>query len=53
MITIKEVITVTYDEPLADEYEKKLKAEDGWTRTDDTVAMTFSRTQWFRTGETE
>lgn len=53
MITIKEQITITYDEPLADEYAKKLKEEDGWVETGDTVAMTFSRIQWLGTKKTE
>ena len=54
MITIEERITVTHDEPLAQEYSKHLSEKDGWQISEDTTAVTYKRIQWFGIkGETE
>lgn len=54
MITIEERITVTHDEPLADEYSKRLLEKDGWLISEDTTAVTYRRIQRFGIkGETE
>lgn len=53
MITIKEEIVISHDEPLLSECEKKLTKENGFYRSEDTVAVTFIRIQFFKGGETE
>ena len=46
MITIEERITVTHDEPLAQEYSRYLLEKDGWQISEDTTAVTYKRIQW-------
>ncbi|MBQ6559437.1 MAG: hypothetical protein IJL85_01265 [Erysipelotrichaceae bacterium] len=53
MITIKEEITITQDDPLAEQIEGKLTKQDGWYMTETTVTKTFKRVQFIGTGETE
>lgn len=54
MVTVKEEITVTHDDKLAEEYEKQLTEKDGWKRTDTTVSTTYSRVRYLNMrGETE
>lgn len=46
MITIEERITVTHDEPLAQESCKHLFEKDGWQISEDTTAVTYKRIDW-------
>ena len=54
MITIEERITVSHDEPLAQEYSRHLLEKDGWQISEDTAAVTYKRIQRIGLkGETE
>jgi len=53
MITIKEEITITQDDPLAKQIENKLTEQDGWHMTETTVTKTYKRVQFIGIGETE
>ena len=46
MITIEERITVTHDEPLAQESCRHLLEKEGWQISEDTTAITYKRIQW-------
>lgn len=46
MITIEEKISVSQDDPLAEQIENKLTEQDGWHMTETTTSKTFKRIQW-------
>ena len=46
MITITEVITVTRDEPMAKMYDEVYTKENGWSKEECTVSVTYRRIQW-------
>lgn len=49
MITFKEEIVITHNDPNADVYRKELKAEDGWHIEADTIATSYTRETICRT----
>ena len=56
MITIEERISVSQDDPLAEQIESKLTEQDGWYMSETTVTKTFKRVQIIgitETGEEE
>lgn len=53
MITIEEKISVSQDDPLAEQIENKLTEQDGWHMTETTVVKTYRRIQFIGIGETE
>lgn len=53
MITIEEKISVSQDDPLAEQIENKLTEQDGWHMTETTVAKTFKRVQFIGIRETK
>ena len=46
MITIDEKISVSQDDPLAEQIESKLTEQDGWHMTETTTSKTYKRIQW-------
>lgn len=47
MITKKEIITITRDDPLAERCDEVFTKENGWTKEECTISVTYTRTQWF------
>lgn len=53
MITIEEKISVSQDDPLAEQIKNKLTEQDGWQMSETTTTKTFKRIQWIGMGKTE
>ena len=47
MITKKEIITITRDDPAAKLYDGFCTKQNGWTKEECTVSVTYTRIQWF------
>jgi hypothetical protein len=47
MITKKEIITITRDDPLAEKCDEVFTKENGWTKEESTVSVTYTCEQWF------
>ncbi len=46
MIYVQEKVAFTHDDPLLPECSKALTKENGWRRSEDTVAVVFVRETW-------
>lgn len=46
MITIKEIVSVTRNDPLVDVYKSQLTGGNGWVIREDTTQVTFENTQF-------
>ena len=46
MITKKEIITITRDDPRAKVFAEVLTEENGWTKEECTVSVTYTHIQW-------
>ena len=46
MITKKEIITITRDDPMAKVFAEVLTKENGWTKEECTVSVTYTHFQW-------
>ena len=54
MITIKEIITITRDDPRAKVFAEVLTEENGWTKEECTVSVTYTHIRWMgKEGENE
>lgn len=51
MITKKEIITITHDDPRAKLYDGFCPKENGWTKEECTVSVTYTRIQRLSVGE--
>lgn len=49
MITLKQTIVVTHDDPYADYYRKNLTKESGWIVNDDTIVVSYEQTKFYKT----
>ena len=49
MITLKQTIVVTHDDPYADYYRKNLTKESGWIVMEDTFAVSYEQTKYYKT----
>ena len=50
MITLKQTIVVTHDDPYADYYRKNLTKESGWiVKMEDTIAVSYEQTKYYKT----
>ena len=49
MITLKQTIVVTHDDPYADYYRKNLTKESGWIVNEDTIAVSYEQTKFYKT----
>lgn len=49
MIYGKAIITVSIDDKYFNDFEKKLTKEDGWSKTEDTRTVTWTRSCFFET----
>ena len=47
MITKKEIITVSRDDPRAEMYDTFCAKENGWTKEECTVSVTYTRIEYF------
>lgn len=45
MITKKEIFTITRDDPLAEKCDEVFTKENGWTKEECTVSVTYTRIQ--------
>lgn len=46
MIYVQEKVVLTHDDPLLPECSKTFTKENGWRRSEDTVAVAFVRETW-------
>lgn len=49
MITLKQTIVVTHYDPYADYYRKNLTKESGWIVNEDTIAVSYEQTKFYKT----
>ena len=49
MITLKQTIVVTHDDPYADYYRKNLTKESSWIVMEDTIAVSYEQTKFYKT----
>ena len=47
MITKKEIITISRDDPMAKMYDGFCTKENGWTKKECTVSVTYTRIEYF------
>ena len=48
MISVKQVITVSYDDPMLNQCRKQLTEQNGWEITEEIMGITFVRLQFIK-----
>lgn len=51
MICVKQVITVSYDDPMLNQCRKQLTEQNGWEVTEEIMGITFVRLQFIKSAE--
>lgn len=51
MISVKQVITVSYDDPMLNQCRKQLTEKNGWKVTEEIMGITFVRLQFIKSAE--